>query len=103
MTAKGADPEPSALVEPEVVAELTPLQEKVSSRPTKVEELHVETLVDLPVEPTLEIVPPLAAMRASFFLRSPDVYNPLQIFLHKTGSQEIDALVCELVYSLQWS
>ena len=45
----------------------------------KVEELSIETLVDLPAEPTLELVPHLAVMRVSFFLRSPDVYNPLQM------------------------
>ena len=43
----------------------------------KVEKLPVETLVDLLVEFILELVPPLAAMRISFFLRSPDVYDPL--------------------------
>jgi len=44
MAAKDAYPEPPALVEPEVVVELTPLQEKISSRPTEVEKLHVEPL-----------------------------------------------------------
>jgi len=32
-------------------------------------------------------------------LRSPDVYDPLQIFLQETGSPEIGALVCELIFS----
>ena len=36
-------------------------------------------------------------MRAVFILRSPDGYDPLQIFLQETGSQEISVLVCELV------
>ena len=64
---------------PEVIAESVPQQEKVSAQPMEVEGLPVETLVDLLVEPTLKLVPPLAAMRVSFFLRPPDVYDPLQI------------------------
>ena len=47
MVAKGADSEPPALVETEVVAELAPLQEEVFFRSTQVEELPNETLVDL--------------------------------------------------------
>ena len=38
-----------------------------SDRLKKVEKLHVETLVDLPAEPTLELVPPLTAIKALFF------------------------------------
>jgi len=67
---------------PEIVELVSP-QEEISFRPTKVEELHVETLVDLPGEPTFELVPPLAATRISIFLRSPNVYDPLQIFLQR--------------------
>jgi len=97
MASKGADPEPSAFIktqaidnlkpEPEVkeagsevVAELAPLREDIFSRPTKVEELSIETLVDLLVESTIELVSSLTVMRATLFLRSPDVYNSLQIF-----------------------
>ena len=61
----------------------------------KVEELPVETLVDLPAELTLELVPPLTVMRVSFFLKSPDVYDPLQICLQKPGSQEIRSLMMQ--------
>ena len=54
--------------------------EEIFLQPIKVEALLIETLVDLPTEPTLELVPTLvptlAAMRVSFFLRSPDVYDP---------------------------
>jgi len=32
-------------------------------------------------------------------LRSPDVYDSLQIFLQETGSLDIDVLVCELIFS----
>ena len=49
----------------------------------EVESLPVETLVDLPAEPTLELVPLLAAMRVLFFLRSPEVYDSLQICLQE--------------------
>ena len=90
MTTKVADPEFSVLIETEVVdnsesepeieesglkvvAELAPLQE--------VEELRIETLLDLPVELTTNLVPSLAAMKGSLSLRSPDVYDLLQIFL----------------------
>ena len=41
----------------------------------------------------------MAVIGASFFLRSPDVYDSLQIFLQETGSQEIGALVCGLAFS----
>ena len=64
----------------------------------EVVELPIETIVDLPVEPTLELVPSLTVMMASLFLRSPDVYDILQIFLQETGSQEISALVCGSVF-----
>ena len=69
-----------------VIAELVSLQEEISPRPTKVVESPIETLVGLPAELTLELVPSLTAIRASLFLRSPDVYDPLQIFLQEIGS-----------------
>ena len=47
----------------------------------------------------MELLPPLTTMRASVFLRSLDVYDPLQIFLQDAGSQEIGALICGLVFS----
>ena len=82
-------PEPEVDDKPEPkpeVAESVSQQEKISPQLMKVEELTVETLVDLPAEPTLKLVPLLAAMRVSFFLRSPDVYDPLQICLQESGS-----------------
>jgi len=69
------EPEP----EPEVV-ELVSSQEEIFSRPTKIVKLPIKTLVDFPIEPTMELVPALTAMRFLIFLRSPDVYDPLQIF-----------------------
>jgi len=94
------DPEAKIEVDdkPEVVVELVSLQEEVSPRPTKVVELPIDTLVDLLTEPTMELAPSLAlaVMRALIFLRSPDVYNLLQIFLHKPVLQEICTLICGL-------
>jgi len=58
-----------------------------------VNEPLIETLVDFPVEPTIE--PYLTCI----FLRSPDVYDPLKIFLQEIGSPDIGALVCELIFS----
>ena len=69
-------PEPG----PEVVAESVSQQEEIFPQPMEVEKFPIETLVDLAAKPTLELVPPLAAM-IPFFLRSPDVYDPLQIYL----------------------
>ena len=62
----------------------------------KVEGLPVETLVDLLTEPTLKLVPPLATMSVLFFLRSPDVYDPLRICLQEPGSQVIRALMVKV-------
>ena len=79
-----SDPKPEAEVdepEPGLEVELVSPQEEISSRPTAVEELPIETLVDPPTDPTMALVPPLTVMRASLSLRSPDVYDPLQTFL----------------------
>jgi len=75
------------------------LQEEIFSRPIEIIKLLIETLVDFLANFTMELVPSLTAMRASFFLRSPDVHYSLQIFLQEASSQEIGALVCELVFS----
>jgi len=63
---------------PEFVAELVSLQEDIFSQP-RVVELPIETLVDLPTEPTMELVPSLIAMRTSLLFRSPDEHDPLQM------------------------
>ena len=65
----------------------------------KVEELPIETLVDFPAEPTLELASHLAAMRVSFFLRSPDVNDLLQICLQEPGSQEMRSLMLQSAVS----
>ena len=70
-------------------------QEEVSPQLMKVEGLPVKTLVDLLAEPTLKLVPLLAAMSVLFFLRSPDVYDLLQICLQESGSQVIRALMVQ--------
>ena len=61
----------------EVVTELAPLQKEVSSWFTEVEELPNEIFIDLPPEPTMELVPFLTDIGSSIFLISSDVYNPL--------------------------
>ena len=71
---------------PEAVAELVLPQEEIFSQPTEVEELPIETLLDLSAESITELVPSLIVNRASLFLTSPDVYDLLQIFLQKTTS-----------------
>ena len=81
---------------PEVVVELLSLQEEVSPRLTEVAELPFETLIDLPTKLTMELPTSLAGMRALVFLRSPEVYDPLQIFLKELVLQKIDTLICWL-------
>jgi len=61
---------------PEVVESVSQ-QEETFSQLMEVEERPVDTLIDLLAEPTLKLVSPLAALRVSFFLRSPDVYDSL--------------------------
>jgi len=68
---------------------LVPLQEKMSSRPTEVEEFPIETLIDLPAESTMELASIFTAMETSLSLRLPDVHDLLQIFLQETVSQKI--------------
>ena len=65
----------------------------------EVVELSIETLIDLPAEPIMKLVPHLTAIRASIFLRLPDMYNSLQIFLQEPVSQEIGTLICGLDFS----
>jgi len=65
----------------------------------EVEEPPIETLVDLPTEPTMELVSFFTAKRATLSLRSPDVYNSLQIFLQEIRSEEIGIMVCGLVFN----
>ena len=79
----------------EVVAESVSRQEKIFPQPMKVEELPVDSFPDLPTELILKLVPLLIAMRVLFFLRSPDVYDPLQICLQESGSQEIRSLIVQ--------
>ena len=96
------DPEPSVVVEPdvldelesEVVTELVTLQEK-TSQSTEVEEPLIEIFVDLPAEPTMDLLPSSSATRVTLSLRSRDTYDPLDIFLQQAGSQEIKFLIVQ--------
>ena len=102
-----ADSEPPIFVEsnvlkesgPEVVIELVPLQKDIFSQLTEIEELSIETLVNFSVKPTMKLVSFLILMRDSLSLRSPDVYDTSQIFLHETGSQEIMLLLVQSALS----
>ena len=85
---KVTSPEPTILFEPnifdepepKVVAELVSLQEVTPSRPIEVEEFLIEIVVDLPAESTTELLPSSPTI-SLVFLRSPNTYDPLQIFL----------------------
>ena len=68
---------------PEVIAELEPVPEPepVPKPKPEVEEILIGTLVDLPAESTMKLLLSSPAMRIPVSLRSPDLYDPLQIFL----------------------
>ena len=83
--------------EPEAVDEPDPeVIDEPESEP-EVEETLIETFVNLPAEPTMKMS---FSPTMIFFLslRSPDVDDPFQIFLQKTSSQEIGALICGLIF-----
>ena len=54
-----------------------------------VKELLIGTLVNLSAESAMELLMSSPAMRIPVSLRSPDLYDLLQIFLHDTESWEI--------------
>ena len=87
------DSESPILVESDIVDESEPKVIEDSETKSEVEKPSIETLVDLPKELIRNLVPSLTAMRAS--LRSPNVYYPLQIFIHETGSQNINLLMVQ--------
>ena len=76
------EPDPEVYDKPElgleVIAESVSRKEEIFPQSIEIEELPIETLVNFPAKPTPEVVPPLAAIRVLFFLRSPDVYEPLR-------------------------
>ena len=49
------------------VKEPEPGVEEISLRPLEVVELPIEILVDLPTEPSMNLVPTMAGMKTSFF------------------------------------
>ena len=72
--------EPEIIEEPESKVVENPKPEAEVEEPEQeVEEPLIGTHVDLVVESTIKLTPSLTAI----FLRSPDVYDKLQIFLHK--------------------
>ena len=66
----------------EVAAELEIVNE--SEPEPEIEEPLVETSADLPAELAMELVSSSLAVRVSVSLRSPDLYDLLQIFLQET-------------------
>ena len=71
-----------------------PLQE-VTPRLIEVKDSLIEIVVYLPAESTMELLSSSSAMRVLLSLRSTDTYDPLQIFLQQTGSQEIKPLMVQ--------
>jgi len=67
------------------------LQEEIFSQPIEVEELPIDTLVNLSTELTIELFSSVMIF-FSLSLRSPNIYDPLQIFLQEMGAQEIRLL-----------
>ena len=79
---------------PEIIAESEPVSKpepEVEESETEVEELLIGTLIDLPAEPTMELLLSSPGMRIPVSLRPPNLYDPLQIFLKDTvtGDQVI--------------
>ena len=99
---------PSFIIEPdldepesEVAVELISLQEK-TPRPTEVEDPLVEISLDLLAEPTVELLSSSPVMRVPLSLRSPDTYDPLQIFYNRQVHKRSSFLLCR-VQSIQSS
>jgi len=83
------EPEPAVVDDPELDPEI--------------EELLVGTSVDLPTELVMELVSSTPAVRISVSLGSPDAYDPLQILLEATGSQEFRFLMVQSTIGLVFS
>ena len=102
-----SDLESSVLVEldvleeprPEVIAELEPVSEseqEVEEPEAEVEEFLIETFVDLSAESTMELLLSSPAMRIPVSLRSPDLYDLLQIFHRRQSHRKSGYSRCEL-------
>ena len=65
------------------------IKPEVEELEPEVEELLIGTLVDLPTETPMESLLFSSVMRIPVSLRSPDLYDLLQIFLQDTESQKI--------------
>ena len=86
MTAKGANPEPLALSSLKLLLRWHHSNKRFPPGPQKLKSSVIRSLYIFPAKPILKLILPLAAMRTSFFLISPDVYDSLQIFLQETSS-----------------
>ena len=76
-----AEPELEIVDEPEPDLEVDEPDPKL-----EVKESLIETLVDFSVEHIMNLLPSSPDMRVPLFLRSSDVYDPLQIFLNEASS-----------------
>ena len=65
----------------------------------EIEESLVEILADLPAEFAMDLVPSSPAVRVFLPLRSPNVYDLLQIVLEAIGSQEFGFLMVQSTIS----
>ena len=83
------EPEPDNIVKPGLEPELTVVDESESE--AEIGEPLIETLADLLAELVMKLVPPTPTVRVPVTLRSPDLYDSLQIFLQETvtGNQVI--------------
>jgi len=97
------EPEPEPTVvdesEPEITAEPESepavVDEPKPEPESEIEEFLVGILADLSAELAMKLVSFTPAVRVPVSLRFPDAYNPLQILLEATGSQEYEFLVVQ--------
>ena len=80
-------PEPKDVEDSESEQEVKEPEPEVKE--AEVVKLSVETLVDLPTELTMGLLSLSTPIIFFLSLRSSDVYDPLQIFLHEARSHEI--------------
>jgi len=64
----------------------------------EIREPLVEISADLSAELDMELVPPTPDVRVPVTLRSPDLYDPLQIFLQETMSQEVRLFMVRSIF-----
>jgi len=91
------EPEPKDVKDSESEPELKEPEPEVKE--PEVEELPIETLIYLLTEPTMRSLSLSPTMIFSLSLRSPDVYDTLQIFLQEAKLQEIKQVMMQSAVS----